>query len=61
MKCRGRHRPGVDPLQPFGDTPTGSYRIANIVANGAGTTRTVAQYGKSGADVLDPTGGVILP
>lgn len=49
--------PNGDPLKPFGDTPTGGYDIVNIVANGAGTTRPEAQYGKSGSIVLDPTTG----
>jgi hypothetical protein len=49
--------PNGDPLQPFGDTPTGGYRVVDIVANGAGTSRPVAQYGQSGSIVLDPASG----
>lgn len=49
--------PNGDPLRPFGDTPTGVYNIARIVANGDSTTRPVANFGQSGSIVLDPTGG----
>jgi hypothetical protein len=49
--------PGGDPLRPYGDTPTGGYRIVNIVANGPGTSRPVLNYGQSGAIVLDPASG----
>lgn len=46
--------PNADPLQPFGDTPLGEYKISNIVAIGAGTSRPVEQYGSSGAIVMSP-------
>lgn len=49
--------PSGDPLRSFGDTPTGDYNIARIVANGTGTSRPVEKFGQSGAIVLDPTGG----
>ena len=50
----------ADPLLPFGDTPTGGYGIANIVANGPGTTRPIEVYGQSGSIVLDPQSGDAL-
>lgn len=49
--------PSADPLKKFGDTPTGGYRIVNIVANGNGTSRPVAAFGDSGSIVLDPVSG----
>jgi hypothetical protein len=52
--------PSGDPLLPFGDTPTGTYNVPNIVRNGTGTTRPTIQYGESGSIVLDPTSGNAL-
>jgi L,D-transpeptidase catalytic domain len=49
--------PGGNPLLGYGDTPTGSYRITNIQANGSGTSRPVVSYGQSGSIVLDPLSG----
>jgi hypothetical protein len=53
----GKGNPSADWRKPYGDTPLGEYRIARIVENGAGTTRSHEQYGRSGSIVLDPTGG----
>lgn len=55
-----RGNAAADPLRPFGDTPTGTYNVNNIVKNGAGTTRPVLQYGESGSIVLDPSAGDAL-
>lgn len=52
--------PSANSLKPYGDTPTGTYDVARIVANGDGTTRPVEVYGQSGSIVLDPTGGDAL-
>jgi len=49
--------PTGDSLQPFGDTPTGTYSVPEILANGGTTSRPMAQYGQSGSIRLDPTGG----
>lgn len=52
--------PSRNSLQPYGDTPTGTYDLARIVGNGNGTSRPVAVYGQSGSIVLEPTGGDAL-
>jgi len=49
--------PARDPLQPFGDTPTGGYRVVQTIATGAGTNYPAYNYGASGAIVLDPVSG----
>lgn len=55
--AKARGNPSGNPLLGYGDTPTGGYRVVNIVANGAGTTRPISQYGQSGSLVLDPQSG----
>lgn len=52
--------PSGNSLQPFGDTPTGTYDVARIVGNGNGTSRPIAAYGQSGSIVMEPTGGDAL-
>ena len=54
------NNPTGNSLQPFGDTPKGTYDIARIVGNGSGTSRPTNVYGQSGSIVLDPTGGDAL-
>lgn len=58
--AEAKGNPEGNSLKPFGDTPTGTYNVNNIVRNGAGTTRPVVQYGESGSIVLDPSGGDAL-
>lgn len=55
--AKAKGNPSGNPLLGYGDTPTGSYRIVNILANGPGTTRPVEKYGQSGSIVLDPQSG----
>ena len=55
--AKAKGNPSGNPLFGYGDTPTGSYRIANILANGPDTTRPVEKYGQSGSIVLDPQSG----
>jgi L,D-transpeptidase catalytic domain len=55
--AKANGNPSGSPLLKYGDTPTGTYRIANILANGDGTTRPVEKYGQSGSIVLDPQTG----
>jgi len=45
------------PLQRFGDTPTGRYKIRDVLPSGAGTAFRSADYGGSGIIVLDPRDG----
>jgi hypothetical protein len=52
--------PSASSLLPFGDTPTGTYDITNIVSNGGGTTRPTNVYGQSGSIELDPSTGDAL-
>jgi len=57
----GMHgNPSGNSLQPYGDTPTGTYDVARIVGNGNGTSRPIAAYGQSGSIVMEPTGGDAL-
>jgi hypothetical protein len=49
--------PERNPLLPFGDTPTGAYRVADIVPTGRGTAYPVEEFGAAGMVVLEATGG----
>lgn len=42
---------------PYGDTPTGTYRVPIIHATGPGTPYDAMVYGNTGAIRLEPTGG----
>jgi len=55
--AKANGNPAGNPLLHYGDTPTGSYRIANILTNGTGTTRPVEKYGQSGSISLEPVSG----
>ncbi len=55
--AKAKGNPTGSSLLKYGDTPTGTYRIVNILANGDGTTRPVEKYGQSGSIVLDPQKG----
>jgi hypothetical protein len=47
----------LDPLLPFGNTPTGTYAVKQIISTGAGTNYDADKYGPNGAIVLEPIGG----
>jgi hypothetical protein len=49
--------PSRNPLFPFGDTPTGRYRVPGLEATGPNTSRNAHSYGPHGAIRLDPTEG----
>src|SRR5271165_2552536 len=52
------HRnPTRSPLQPYGDTPTGEYRLRSIVRTGRGTTYDATLFGRFGMIALDPVRG----
>src|SRR5277367_132280 len=52
------HRnPTRSPLQPYGDTPTGEYRMRGIVRTGRGTAYDAGKFGKFGMIVLEPVRG----
>ncbi len=52
------HRnPTRSPLQPYGDTPTGEYRMRGIVRTGRGTAYDASKFGKFGMIVLEPVRG----
>jgi hypothetical protein len=50
---------GRDPLQPYGDTPTGTFNIPRGIATGTGQYSNHS-YGPNGALVLVPSGGQAL-
>lgn len=50
----------LDSLQRFGNTPTGSYDVRQIISTGAGTNYDVNKYGPNGAIVLAPASGDAL-
>ncbi len=45
---------------PFGDTPTGGYRLPMVLRSGANTNHPADVYGSSGVIVLDPVSGDAL-
>src|SRR5271170_4347820 len=52
------HRnPTRSPLQPYGDTPTGEYRLRGIVRTGRGTPYDATVFGKFGMIALNPVRG----
>ena len=52
------HRnPTRSPLQPYGDTPTGEYRMRGIVRTGRGTAYDATVFGKFGMIALEPVRG----
>ncbi|MCK8663764.1 L,D-transpeptidase [Pseudomonas azerbaijanoccidens] len=58
--AKAKGNASANSLLPFGDTPTGTYGISSIVANGTGTTRPINVYGQSGSIVLAPETGDAL-
>jgi hypothetical protein len=46
-----------NPVLRFGDTPTGAYRVRQILASGRGTPLDAAQFGDSGIVVLEGIAG----
>src|SRR5271165_6576823 len=52
------HRnPTRSPLQPYGDTPTGEYRLRGIVRTGRGTAYDATLFGRFGMIALEPVRG----
>jgi len=49
--------PTRSPLQPYGDTPTGEYRVRGILETGDGTAYDVKKFGPFGMIVLEPLCG----
>lgn len=57
----GKHgNPKAAATLPFGDTPTGSYRIPYVLKSGDGTTHPKDVYGSAGVIALDPVSGQAL-
>jgi len=52
-----RGNPTRNPLQRFGDTPTGTWRVREILPSGPETIFSVAEFGPHGIVVLEATGG----
>jgi hypothetical protein len=52
-----RGNPTRNPLHRFGDTPTGSWRIHEILASGLDTNFSADEFGPYGVVVLEATGG----
>lgn len=55
--ARERHNPTRTPLLPYGDTPTGSYRLSRLLSMRDAAERDVAKYGRFGVAVFDPCDG----
>src|SRR5271154_4510449 len=52
------HRnPTRSPLLPYGDTPTGEYRVRGILSTGDGTAYEARKFSQSGMIVLEPLRG----
>src|SRR5271157_450793 len=52
------HRnPTRSPLQPYGDTPTGEYRMRGIVRTGRGSAYDATMFGRFGMIALEPVRG----
>jgi len=49
--------PSRNPLQRYGDTPTGAWRVREILASGSGTPFYEQEYGPNGVVVLEAAGG----
>jgi hypothetical protein len=46
-----------DPTLLYGDTPTGSYRLSQILKSGKGTSLSTAEFGPHGVAVIEATSG----
>lgn len=49
--------PTCEPVLPYGDPPTGEYKVSGVTATGPGTKFRADLYGAGGAVVLLPIGG----
>ncbi|WP_367614555.1 L,D-transpeptidase [Teichococcus coralli] len=58
--AKAHKNPARNPIQPYGDTPTGTYEIPRVVATGDETNYRSRSYGPNGALVLRPTAGQAL-
>jgi hypothetical protein len=52
-----RGNPARNPLHRFGDTPTGTWRVREILPSGPETNFPPAEFGPHGVVVLEATGG----
>src|SRR5712692_9019715 len=52
-----RGNPSRNPLQRFGDTPPGAFKIRQILESGAGTTFPSGEFGAVGVVVIEATAG----
>lgn len=52
-----RGNPRRDPTLCFGDTPTGSYRLSQILKSGKGTSLSAAEFGPHGVAVIEAVSG----
>jgi hypothetical protein len=48
------NNPGRSPILPFGDTPSGTFKLEKILPTGAGTIYAVQEYGPHGVIILRP-------
>jgi len=55
--ANSRGNPTRNPLHRFGDTPTGSWRVREILASGLDTNFSAVEFGPYGVVVLEATGG----
>lgn len=55
--AKARGNAARDPVLPYGDTPTGTYRLGGVYASGDGTSLPARQYGPHGVLVLTPVSG----
>src|SRR5215469_1928273 len=55
--ARDRGNPSRNPLHRFGDTPTGTWRVREILSSGRDTPFSEVEFGPHGVVVLEATGG----
>jgi hypothetical protein len=54
------HNPGREPVLPYGDTPTGTFRLAGVYASGDGTSLPARHFGPHGVIALEAISGQAL-
>jgi hypothetical protein len=57
VAAKSHGNPSRNPLLPYGDTPSGHYRVIGTLPSGDGTARPKKYYGPNNVLVLAPTGG----
>jgi hypothetical protein len=55
--AKARGNAARDPILPYGDTPTGTYRWGGVYASGDGTALPARHYGPHGIVMLTPVSG----